>query len=156
MFELLINDFGFLKLSIHRFFFLHRIWIQCMDLWLANTSPIGLLYTLSHHSVFPKIPLFWSLGFGPIHPPSGMSLRMVLTSVRSALRKRVFGSIPFMTTQAGYLGRRGFKLIIQCPKLIPLVLPWFSVRFANRHHESRSWLATTIVWPTTHVLQASC
>jgi hypothetical protein len=99
---------------------------------------------------------FWSLEFGPVCPLSNMSLRMVLTSMRSVLRRRVFGSIPFVTTQIEYLGRRGFKLILQCPKLIPLVLPWFSIRFAFRHRESQSWLATKIVRPITYVSQVNC
>jgi hypothetical protein len=87
---------------------------------VGKYEPNWTIVDSSHHSVFPKIPLFWSLEFGPIHPPNGMRLCMMLASVRLALRRRVSGSIPFMMTQVGYLGKRGFKLIIQCPKLIPL------------------------------------
>jgi hypothetical protein len=119
---------------------------------------IFFLIFFCHHELFGLQATleFWCIESEPVHPPSGMSLRMVLTSMRSALRRRVFGSILIVTTRVGYLGRKGFELILQCPKLILLVLPQFSVKFAFRLRELRSWLVTTTVWPTTHVLQANC
>jgi hypothetical protein len=45
---------------------------------------------------------------------------------------------------------------INAPKLILLVLPMFSNKFAFYLQKSRSWLVTITVQPTIHVLQTNC
>ena len=94
--------------------------------------------------------------FEPVHPSSGMSLRMMLMSMHSTLHIRFSGSIPLVMTQVGYLGRRGFKLILQCRKLLLHVLSSFSDKFAFHLCKSWNWLVTTTIQPTTHVPQTNC
>jgi hypothetical protein len=115
-------------------------------------------YFLCHQELFGLQATleFKYIKFEPTHPPIGTNLRKVLTSMRSALYKPVSRSIPIVTAQVGYLGSEVFDLIPHSPELILLVLPPFSVRFAFRLRKSQSWLATTTVQPTTHVLQANC
>jgi hypothetical protein len=111
-----------------------------------------------HHELFglQATLKFRCIEFEPTHLLIGMSLCKVLTSLRSALRKRVSRSIPIVATPVRYLGSEVFNLIPHSPESILLVLPPFSVRFAFRLRKSRSWLAMTTVRPTIHVPQANC
>ena len=115
-------------------------------------------FFFGHHELFGLQATleFQCIEFEPTQPLIDMSLRKVLTSLHSALRKQVSRSIPIVTTPIRYLGSEVFNLISYSLESILFVLLPFSVRFAFRLHELRSWLATTTVRPTTHVPQANC
>ena len=82
---------------------------------------MNILALINHQEPFElQATLFRFIEFEYVHMPMGMSLRMVLTSVHFALRKRVSGSTPIVTTHVGYLGSEGFDLIPQNCELLSM------------------------------------